>query len=104
MPDTLTTTEAPAPSMFRFPDAETGMAALEAAGLLDTDGNPITASHTHALDVIGVITRGGEWDEEGNVVVPPTTLDGWHLNYMGPLPDGWEAYAVWPKHPVRVFL
>lgn len=35
----------------RFPDEKTGMAALDAAGLLNEDGVPLTASHTHALDV-----------------------------------------------------
>jgi hypothetical protein len=59
--------------MFRFPDEATGMAALEAAGLLNEDGEFITASHTHSLDVIGTITRGGEWDDEGNVITPPET-------------------------------
>jgi hypothetical protein len=88
MPDTLITTEEleapPAPTMFRtspmtepphphhgFPNAETGMTA--AAGLLNEDGELITASHTHSLDVIGTITRGGEWDDEGNVITPPET-------------------------------
>ena len=108
MPDTLTTTEAPSvPTMFRFPDEATGMAALTEAGLrfMDEDGNQqfITASHQHALDVIGVITRGGEWDDEGNVITSPETLDGWHLNYRGPLPEGWEEFAVFPQQPVRVW-
>lgn len=93
----------PIPSMFRFPDWEAGMAALDDAGLLNEDGEYITASHTHSLDVIGTISRGGEWDEEGNVVVPPTTVDGWHLNYVGNLPEGWEAFAVYPANPVRVW-
>jgi hypothetical protein len=106
MPDTLTTTEEAVvltPTMFRFPDEATGMAALEAAGLLNEDGELITASHTHSLDVIGTITRGGEWDDEGNVITPPKTLDGWHLNYQGELPEGWEEYVVTPEQPVRVF-
>ena len=106
MPDTLTTTEEAVvlvPTMFRFPDEATGMAALEAAGLLNEDGELITASHTHSLDVIGTITRGGEWDDEGNVITPPETLDGWHLNYQGELPDGWEEFAVYPANPVRVW-
>jgi len=30
-------------------------------------------------------------------------LDGWHVNYRGELPDGWDAYAVWPEQPVRVW-
>ena len=105
MPDTLTTTEeavvlAPGP-FFRFPDEATGTAALDAAGLLNEDGSFITASHTHALDVIGTITRGGEWDETGNVITPPEVLDGWHVNYQGELPDGWEEFAVYPANPVR---
>jgi hypothetical protein len=88
----------------RFPDEATGMAALDAAGLLTEDGLPITASHTHALDVVGTISRGGEYDPEtGEVLVPPTVLDGWHVNLMGDLPDGWEEYAVSPENPVRVF-
>ena len=110
MPDTLITTEEAmvlTPTRFRFPDEATGLAALAAAGLrfMDEDGNQqfITASHTQSLDVIGTITRGGEWDKEGNVITLPETLDGWHLNYQGPLPDGWEEFAVTPVAPVRVW-
>lgn len=89
----------------RFSSQATGIAALEAAGLLTEDGFPITASHTHALDVIGAIVRGGEWDPEtGEVITPPTVLDGWHVNYMGELPEGWAEYAVSPEQPVRVWL
>jgi hypothetical protein len=88
----------------RFPDAETGMKALDDAGLLDGDLQFITASHNHALDVIGEIQRGGEWDEKGNVITPPTTLDGWHVNYSGELPEGWEEFVVTPENPVRIFL
>ena len=92
----------------RFPDEKTGMAALDAAGLLytDEDGNssPITASHTHALDVIGPIYRGGTYDpDSGEVITPPTLLQGWHVNYSGELPEGWDAYVVEPLHPSRVF-
>lgn len=108
MTDTIFTplvdlTSVPQGPFFRFPDEATGMAALDAAGLLTEDGKPITASHTHSLDVIGVITRGGEWDEDGNVITPPEVLDGWHVNYMGELPEGWEPYVVQPANPVRVW-
>jgi hypothetical protein len=106
-PPTLMTDEVsvpPTPTMFRFPNAETGMKALDDAGLLDGDLQFITASHTHSLDVIGTITRGGEWDDEGNVITPPEVLDGWHLNYQGELPDGWADYIVTPEQPVRVFF
>lgn len=87
----------------RFPDAETGMTALEAAGLLTEDGEFITASHNHALDVIGTIFSGGEWALDDSVITPPTVLDGWHVNYSGELPEGWEEFVVTPEQPVRVF-
>ena len=87
----------------RFPDETTGTAALESAGLLTEDGEFITASHNHALDVIGTISRGGEWDEEGNVITAPTVLDGWHVNYAGELPECWEEYRVEPQNPMRVW-
>lgn len=71
----------------RFPDAETGMKALDDAGLLDGDQQFITASHNHALDVIGAIPD----------------LNGWHVNYSGKLPEGWEEFVVTPENPVRVW-
>lgn len=92
----------------RFPDEATGMAALGAAGLMVVDPDtgeqrPILASHSHALDIIGPIYVGGSWDAEGNVIEPATLLPGWHVNFIGELPDGWDAYLVEPKRPKRVF-
>ena len=92
----------------RFPDESTGMAALDAAGFTTTndDGDTVvlTASHTHALDVVGPIYRGGTYDPEtGEVITPPVLLSGWHVNYIGELPEEWDAYLVEPKHPSRVF-
>ena len=60
----------------KFPDEQTGLAALDAAGLLRTDEDgdqaPITASLDHALDVVGVIYRAGTFDAEtGEVITPP---------------------------------
>ena len=92
----------------RFPDESTGMAALTEAGFTSTDddGNTtiLTASHTHALDVIGAIAIGGEYDPDtGDVLVTPTVLDGWHVNYIGELPNNWMGYLVTPTEPIRVF-
>jgi hypothetical protein len=93
----------------RFPDESTGMAALDAAGLTTTndDGDTVvlTASHTHALDVVGPIYKGGTYDPDtGEVITPPVLLSGWHVNYMGELPEGWAEYAVSPEQPARVWL
>lgn len=88
----------------RFPNEKAGMAALDAAGLLTEDGDPLTASHTHALDIVATITRGGAYNPEtGEQLTPPTALSGWHVNYIGDLPDGWDAYLVTPEQPVRVW-
>lgn len=89
----------------RFPDEATGLAALAAANLLDPESAfPITASLDHALDVIGPIYRGGAWDPQtGEVITPPTLLDGWHFNYQGVVPEEWEDYLVTPSNPDRVF-
>jgi hypothetical protein len=38
------------------------------------------------------------------VITPPEVLDGWHVNYVGEVPEGWEQYAVSPEQPVRVFF
>lgn len=87
----------------RFPDESTWTAAATEAGYIVDDA---LAAYTHdrAVDVVGTITRGGEYDPEtGDVIVAPTVLDGCHVNFAGTLPDGWEAYAVYPEQPVRVF-
>lgn len=92
----------PSPTFFRFPDEATAKAVL--ADYLTEDDTWITASHNHALDVIGIISRGGEYDPEtGEVITPPEVLDGWHVNYVGEVPEGWVQYAVHPANPVRVW-
>ena len=89
----------------RFPDEATGMVALYDAGLLDSyTSEVITASHTHAIDVIGPISIGGTYDPDtGDIITPPTLLPGWHVNFIGELPEEWEQYVVMPEQPVRIF-
>ena len=87
----------------RFPDESTWTAAAADAGFIIDDA---LAAYTHdrAIDVVGTISRGGEYDPEtGEVIVAPEVLDGWHVNYQGTLPDGWDEYVVSPEQPVRVF-
>ena len=101
---------------FRFADEDAWLEAARAAGftkdvpVYDEEGNEtgteervIQYAHNYAIDIIGTITRGGEWDEDGNEVVAPTVLDGFHVNYVGELPKGWEQYEVKPELPYRVF-
>jgi hypothetical protein len=57
------------------------------------------------IDVIGVITEGGEWDEDGEVITEPVSLEGWHVNVRLVGEDGsaLEPFRVEPEHPRRVW-
>lgn len=95
---------------FRFPNQATFRALAAAAGYVTTDeeGNEvlITGGHGWALDEIGVITEGGEYDPEtGEVITPPTALDGWHVNLAAAdAPEAWDDYLVIVNTPARVFF
>jgi hypothetical protein len=56
-----------------------------------------------ALSVVGPIYQGGQEDEAGNVVVPPTRIPGWHVNVLGEVPAAWADFEVHPTTPSRVF-
>lgn len=93
----------------RFTDESAWTAAATEAGLYsepDEDGNTTLAAYTHdrAIDVVGTITRGGEYNPEtGAVIVAPTVLAGFHVNYVGVLPETWAEFLVEPAAPYRVF-
>jgi hypothetical protein len=85
----------------RFPDEIAAQSAL--SDYYSSDDGWITASFVHTLDPVGVIAEGGEWDMEGNEVVAPTVLPGWHVNFIGELPAAAVAYVITPVSPYRVF-
>jgi hypothetical protein len=87
----------------RFPDESAWTAAATEAGFI-TDDTLAAYTHDRAIDVVGTITRGGEYDPEtGDVIVAPEVLDGWHVNFAGEPPEAWEEYLVTPQHPARVW-
>ena len=61
----------------------------------------------YSIDVVGLITRGGQWEtgSDGEVVETeaPVTLEGWHVNYSGILPKSFEiALIERPNSPHRI--
>ena len=101
---------------FRFTDEAAWLTAARDAGFMSTvpvyddkgvqtGTEEVLVAYTadRAIDVVGVITEGGEWDEDGNEIVAPTVLPGYHVNYFGQLPDGWDVLEVKPTSPYRVF-
>ena len=103
----------PAPGpFFRFADEAAWVTAAKAAGfyvtVTDEEGveSEVLQAYTanHAIDVIGTLyNNDGVYDEEGEVVTAPTAMTGFHVNFLGTLPEGWDAYEVTPEQPKRVF-
>jgi hypothetical protein len=85
----------------RFPDETAAQSAL--AGYFDTDYGWRTASLGHALDPIGTLYDPGTYDDEGNEITPPIALEGWHVNFIGELPEAALPYALTPANPRVVF-
>jgi len=70
----------------RFPDADAWTAAASEAGFM-ADDTLAAYTHDRAIDVVGIIAG----------------MAGFHVNYSGDLPTGWEEFAVEPEQPYRVF-
>jgi hypothetical protein len=89
---------------YRFNSRNQFRTLAAAEGLITEDNELITASHTYAIDEIGIITEGGTYDAEGNVITPPTALTGWHVNYAGDPPEAWDQHLVIVNTASRVFF
>jgi hypothetical protein len=97
----------------RFPDQETALSVLQEANLTYTNPETgeikvITASHTHAIDVIGDIYTSGVYDIdiEGTPITvdEPIKLDGYHINMIGEIYEELKDYIIEPPQtPYRVF-
>ena len=94
----------------RFPDETTFRSAAFIAGLYnepegDNPGGYIQYTHDHAMDIVGVIYNNDAAidPDTGETVTPATPMAGWHVNYIGVLPTGWDEYLVNPTAPYRVF-
>jgi 5-deoxy-D-glucuronate isomerase len=107
----LETPPVPGP-FFRFTDEAAWITAAKAAGfyttVTDEEGveSEVLQAYTadHAIDVIGTLYNDDAvYDDDGEVITPATAMAGFHVNYLGSLPDGWEQYEVTPEQPNRKF-
>ena len=94
----------------KFPDEATAISVLSQFRGPDQDGNEvwITASHTHALDVVGTIYKPTgvmlPSSEPGMPDFPEMApIQGFHVNFIGALPDSAIPYVVIPTNPARIF-
>ena len=97
---------------FRFTDEAAWITAARAAGFMttvtDEEGveSEVLQAYTadHAIDVIGTLHNDDAvYDDDGEVITPATVMAGFHVNYIGDLPDGWDAFEVTPEQPHRIF-
>jgi hypothetical protein len=89
---------------FRFNSRNQFRTLAAAEGLLTEDDELITASHTHSLDEIGTLYKGGTYDAEGVVITPPVALPGWHVNYAGEPPEAWDAHLIIVNSASHIFF
>ena len=88
-------------TFLRFPDEASAIAAMP--GWHDAELGWRAPTATAAVDVIGAISIGGEWDIDGNELVPPAILPGWHMNILGELPETALPFQVFPEPAYRLF-
>ena len=101
----------------RFPSQEVWKQAAQAVGILNvvnvgTEEQPDLQeqwsyyTHEWACDEVGTIyDDNGVYDPDtGEVVTPPTPMEGWHINFKADsLPSPLESYLVSPQSPYRKF-
>ena len=74
----------------------------------DEEGEPIAwySQPNYAnIDTIGTIYEGGEYGADGEVIIEPVALEGWHVNVrvIGEDATALEPFAVVPTSPRRVW-
>ena len=89
---------------YRFPSRQSFRTLAAAQGLIDAAGNLITSSHSHGIVELGIITKGGTYDEEGNTIDPPVALPGWHVNTRGIAPPAWDRFLIVVNSACNIFL
>ena len=70
-----------------------------------TEGEWQIASHTHAIDLVGIIHKptGVKLQGEDGEYPEMEALEGYHINFLGELPEVAIPFVVIPANPVRIF-
>lgn len=89
----------------RFANEAAFQDAALAAGLRTEEGTYVQYTHDHAMDIVGILYNNDAIidPETGEITSPATPMEGWQINYIGTLPEGWDQYLAAPLHPRRVF-
>lgn len=75
---------------------------LVSKGVINADGT--YTSITHAVVWVGlIIDEEGEYNEEGEVITPPTYIDGYHVDVMLRENIDFGSNEVEPNKPIHKF-
>ena len=87
----------------KFTDEDEAINAL--SDYISDEGEWITDSHTHSLSVIGTIHKptGNMIKGEDGSYPEMAPIPGFHVNFIGTLPETLTPYLVTPVNPTRVF-
>lgn len=85
---------------FCFPDEHTAKQVLSQYRVQTEEGEDWNiGNHEHNLVVVGDLYDDPVLDAEGEVIVPPVKLEGFHINLKAvSIPDGAEIYRREPKN------
>ena len=75
------------------------------AEYITEEGEWQIASHTHAIDLVGIIHKptGTMLQGEDGEYPEMEQLEGYHINFLGELPEVAIPFVVTPSSPSRVF-
>jgi hypothetical protein len=70
--------------------------------LVDAGSELDLGATSHAFDILGTLVVPRR-DADGGIIPDggSETIDGWHVNFSGVLPDEWKSYIVTPDYPAR---
>lgn len=92
---------------YKFPSRSNFLDLAAAEGMTTVDDNGdrqlIAYTHTYSIDEIGPIIEGGEWDADGNEVVPPVVISGHHVNFQGEPPETWDEHLIVVNSASRIW-
>lgn len=76
------------------------------------EGEIVKQTETFAIDEVGILYNDDAVFSNGEIIIPPTQIEGYHYNYRVvygnkseiPLPTELGPYVVTPETPQRTFF
>lgn len=89
----------------KYTDKETAIADLFAKGIYqEIDGEMVYADGIDAVVEVGlIIDKEATFDENGNMLTPPTYREGYHYDIMSEIEIDFGENEIFPNNPKHTF-